>query len=190
MIREYGRNPARWRGDLIIRVANESPRYADIQDLWQERDVFSRIDAALLRLAGVSDNPEARRFFYFEVPRGHNKTTGLAWCSLWLLLFARQRTRSLALAGDKDQAKLLLDALVETIATNEWMARRVEIHDYKVTARDTGSRLVVLSSDAATSYGERPTGIVVVDWSTTGAAICLIPFSAPCPSRRTRFSAS
>ena len=57
-------------------------------------------------------------------------------------------------AGDRDQAGLVRDAIDRLLAANPWLADLLEVKSWEVLNRDTQSTLHILSSDAATSYGQ------------------------------------
>ena len=104
---------------------------------------------AALRVAGSS----VRRRFWIERPRGHSKTTDTAAMLLWVLAYSRRMLRGVAAAADRDQARLVLDQIAYLLSLNPWLRRRVSVNRDRAIARRSGSRLEIVSSDAASSYG-------------------------------------
>ena len=82
------------------------------------------------------------RRFWIERPRGHSKTTDTAAMLLWMLATCPHRVRGVAAAADRDQARL-----------NPTLAAAVSIAKDHASNATTGSRVEVISSDAASSYG-------------------------------------
>jgi hypothetical protein len=87
-------------------------------------------------------------------PRGHAKTADLAISCTWAILFAPRAIKGIAAAGDKEQAKLLRDGVETLVRCNPWMAPMLDVQGHAVINRRTGSRLDILSSDVATSFGQ------------------------------------
>lgn len=69
----------------------------------------------------------------------------------WALLASQRQLLGLAAAADKDQAKLLRDAIDRLVKMNEWLAPIIKVDTYRVTNRLTGSELTILSSDVGSS---------------------------------------
>lgn len=175
--------PALFRGRLFIDTANGgTARLADVMDAWQIRD-FEALDAAWMRAAGLSatEQPNGlaakigdafRRAValppdgvpcraYLERPRGHSKTGDLACMASWALLAARRQILIVVAAGDRDQARLLRDAIERLVSLNPWMPDLLDVQSHRVVNRRTGSTLEILSADAASSYGLTPDAILV-----------------------------
>lgn len=142
--------------DLLV-DCNGVPRpYAEVLDDWQRADL-ERLGPGWQRAAGQGNATACQRA-YLERPRGHSKTTDLAVMVLYALLASRRRI--LGLAGDMDQARLLLHAADQIVRLNPWLAEVIEVQRNQIINLRTGSRLEVLASDAPTSYGLTPDFIV------------------------------
>ncbi|HEX7378402.1 MAG TPA: terminase large subunit, partial [Pirellulales bacterium] len=151
-------------------------------DPWQAAD-FAALDPAWQRVAGSLDpSPSiaakigeairgmvgpappddgiARRA-YLERPRGHSKTADLAVMVAWVLFASPRRLAGVAAAADKDQARLLRDAVAKLTALNAWLASYLDAQVNKIINPHTGSTLDILSADAPSSYGLTPDFIVV-----------------------------
>src|SRR5262249_7260794 len=113
-------------------------------------------------------------------PRGHSKTSDLALLGAFLLAFSVRTLKGCVAAADRDQAKLLRDALAtlvrlnpildhgRTFTINGQRARGyLEVQANKVVNPRSGSELEVISSDVASSWGLIPDFIIcdeVVVW--------------------------
>src|SRR5216683_216360 len=122
--------------------------FGDVMQPWQ-RAFFDAVFA--LRAGGVPRH----RLVYDERRRGESKTEDCAAAALADLLTGPPRHRSYAVAGDEDQAGLLLDS-VAGFKVRSPILEGLEVQRNIVRNSATGSELRVLSSDAPTSYGIRP----------------------------------
>lgn len=95
------------------------------------------------------------RLVYDERRRGESKTEDSAAAGLADLLVGPGQHRSYAVAGDEDQAGLILDS-IRGFKDRSPMLADVRIQKNVVKNEATGSELRVLSSDAPTAYGVRP----------------------------------
>ncbi|MCH8043489.1 MAG: hypothetical protein IID44_07200 [Planctomycetes bacterium] len=89
-------------------------------------------------------------------PAAATAAVELAAMATWALLASQRQLLGLAAAADKDQAKLLRDAIARLVKMNEWLAPIIKVDTYRVTNRLTGSELTILSSDVGSSYGPTP----------------------------------
>ncbi|MDY0167438.1 MAG: terminase large subunit [Thermoguttaceae bacterium] len=144
------RSPVAFRKALRIDTDAGPRRLATCLDDWQAAD-FAALDPAWLRVAGRGKGGPARA--YLERPRGHSKTSDLAVMAAWVLLASRRQLAGVAAAGDRDQARLLRDAIERLCRLNKWLAAILDVQAFRVINRQTGSVLEILSSDAATSWG-------------------------------------
>ena len=160
---EYARDPSAFRADLLIDVNGTARRFGDVQDDWQRKD-FSSLDAALMRCVGRSEDPAKMRA-YLERARGHSKTCDLAVTCCWALAFATRPIRGYGYAADKDQARLLRDAVETIVRLNPWLSDILSIDSDKVTNHASGhpgegSRLDISASDVASSFGILPDFVI------------------------------
>ncbi len=92
--------------------------------------------------------------------RGASKTSDCAAILIVLMLLVLEPgSRLFAVACDKDQARLIVDAIVGYVARTAGLARSLDVDAYKVTTSN-GTVLEVLSSDAASSWGLKPAFVV------------------------------
>ena len=115
---------------------------------WQV-DTFRAIFAA-----GAGAVPR-HRLVYSERRRGESKTEDVAAAGLADLLCGPPRHRSYVVAGDEDQAALVLDS-VEGFRARSPILADVVVQRGTVRNTATGAELRVLASDARTAYGIRP----------------------------------
>ena len=134
--------------------------------LWGDRAVgFQREDA---RAIFDDDGP---RWHFLTRPRGGSKSTDLAAVLLvWLVCIASSGERGYIAAADKDQSKFaVLDALAGLVQRTPALRGLVTVQTDKIVAT-SGATVEVLSADAASAHGLRPS-IIVVDeaaqWPST-----------------------
>ena len=151
-------SPAEFRLRLLIDADHGPVRLGDVIDDWQARD-FEALDPAWMRVAGLpADGGPSRA--WLERPRGHSKTADIAVMVVWALAFSLRKITGIAAAVDRDQARLLRDAVDRLIRLNPWLGEAITVQQYRVLARRTGSTLDIISSDAPTSYGMLPDFVV------------------------------
>lgn len=171
---KYAADPAAFRADLIVDVDGVARRFADVMDPWQ-RDDFAALDGALKRCAGQSAKPALMRANR-ERGRGHSKTTDLAIICAWALVFAKRPLKGYAYAADKDQARLLRDALLTLVRLNPWLGSILTVESQRVvnTAKGhpgEGGTLSIEASDVGSSYGILPDLIIadeLTHWTGDG----------------------
>jgi hypothetical protein len=159
MQRRCRHDPAAFRRFIRLSERSEQP-FDELMQPWQRAD-FRALDPAWLRLAGRDVTSTVRRA-WIERPRGHAKTSDMAVQLAWILLFAEHAVSGLAAAADRDQAALIRDALLRLALANPELARPLSFTRHTVVNRGTGSRLDVISSDVASSWGVLP-GFVICD---------------------------
>lgn len=133
-------------------------RLADCLDPWQAAD-FAALDSGWCRVAGMATAGKQRA--YLERPRGHSKTSDLAVMASWVLFASRRQISGVAAAADKDQGRLLRDAIAKLVSVNPWLAPIIDVQNYRVVNRRTGSTLEILSADAPSSYGLTPDFLII-----------------------------
>lgn len=114
-----------------------------------QRDFFEAV------FASHEDGRPLHRLIYDERRRGESKTADSAAAALADLLVGPPSHRSYAVAGDVDQAELILES-VRGFQARSPMLAEIAIHKTTVTNKVTGGQLRVMSSDSPTSYGIRP----------------------------------
>lgn len=98
---------------------------------------------------------------WWERPRGHSKTMDSAALALHHLL-TTPGARAYFCASDRDQAALAYDSLRGFVQRSRLLAGAFKLGRWEVVAPSTDAKLEVLSSDAPSSWGLRPS-LVVAD---------------------------
>ncbi len=161
---KYAANPSLFRESLIVDVDGVAKRLGSVMDPWQRKD-FASIDPALRRCTGLAPKSKPRMRAYLERARGHSKTTDLAIVCTYALAFAQRPLRGYAYAADKDQARLLRDAMQTILRLNPWLSQILRVDAHRVVNIATGhpgedSALEVVSSDVGSSFGILPDLII------------------------------
>lgn len=154
------RSPADFRA-LLCLDGRPRRRLAEQLQPWQLRD-FRALDPAWQALVASGGEPGAAivRYGYLERPRGHSKTSDLAIQSMWVLLASSRPLNGIVAAADRDQAKLIRDAISRLSAANPDLCRDLRVLEECVRHATTGARLEIISSHAPSSYGALPDFIV------------------------------
>lgn len=112
--------------------------------------------------AVLSADPDAPPYHFLTRPRGGSKTTDLGGVALAALLCQLPAGgRGYAVAADRDQARLLVDALAGFVDRSD-LGDAVRVEQWRVTALASGATLSVLAADGPSAYGLRP-HLVIVD---------------------------
>ncbi len=173
----YSKSPALFRSELIVDVDGSARRFGLVQDDWQKTD-FAALDPALLRCAGRSKKPAQMRA-YLERGRGHSKTTDLGTTAAWALAFATRPLRGYGYAADRDQSRLLLDAMQRLLRLNPWLGRILKVEANKIVNiapghPGCGSSLEIAASDVGSSYGILPDFVIldeITHWEENASAL-------------------
>lgn len=185
-LERFAADPVAFRAALMVDAGRAAPvRFADVIEPWQAAD-FRATDPGW-RVVG-----DAKLRCYLERPRGHSKTSDLAMMVAHRLAFAPRILRGYAAAADRDQARLLRDALARLIRFNPWLDELLDVQNYTVRNRATGhpgkdSQLEILSCDVGSSYGLLPDFVIadeLTHWGASGEALwhSLISSAAKRPS--------
>lgn len=148
---------------LIRRLDGDRP-IAHSECRWQTAD-FVALDAsweAVVTGGGVGvggviregDSRSVVRRAWLERPRGHSKTSDMAVMVAWALVAGDTPITGLAAAVDRDQAGLLRRAVGRLVDANRGRLGELKVTEKGVRNQVTGSEMLVISSDAASSYGE------------------------------------
>jgi hypothetical protein len=171
-LRRMASDPAYYRSQLNIEVSGDVARYADVAAGWQDAD-FGAMDRAWLRCVGRLKSEVKPMRAWLERCRGASKTGDMAIMVCWALAFAAFPVKGISASGDRDQAKLLRDAIRRLCELNPWLGDVLEVQQWLVRNKLNGAELEVLSSDAATGYGKLVDFILIDEignWSDTDTA--------------------
>lgn len=155
----------------VVRLsAADRTRQATLES-WQRAD-FAALDPAWRQLAfgsrpslsqaeaTTSATSHVLRRAYLERPRGHSKTTDIALSCAWILAFAQEPVTGIAAAADREQAQLLLQAIARLVRLNPHLLGHLQVQQERVIHTHTRSRLDVISSDVASSWGLLPDFVI------------------------------
>ena len=156
-IAKLAADPGAFRDALLIETDSGIKPLGAVCDPWQVAD-FTALDPGWLRVCGRKVPGRLRA--WLERPRGHSKTSDLAAQVLWCLFASKRSLRGVIAAADRDQARLLSDAITRLVGLNHWLRSVIDCAKNTISNTRTGSRVEVLSSDAASSYGLTPDFIV------------------------------
>lgn len=144
-------SPEAYRKAYLVDTDDGPKRYADVLDPWQREDL-AVIDPGHSCVMGQGPEPPYQRI-WLERPRGHSKTTDLAVAGSSLLFSSERRIDGVVVSGDRDQAGLVRDAMDRGLRNNPWQAEVLEVQQWKVVNKRTGSTLQIMAADVASSYG-------------------------------------
>lgn len=151
-------DPKAFRASLMIEAGGETKRFGDVIETWQRAD-FEALDDAWCKVAGLPVEPKWQRAF-LERPRGHSKTTDIAVQVTWVLFASPRALSGVVCAADRDQAKLIRDAIDRLVRMSPWLKQFVDVQAWSIKNPMTGSECTILSSDVASSYGLTPDFVV------------------------------
>ena len=134
---------------------------------WGEAARPFQVDDARAILADQTDTP----YSYITRPRGASKTSDLAGIGLaWLVTHAPAGARGYAVAADRDQARLLLDAASGFLARTPGLGGAVAVEAWRIVHRQSGASIEALAADGPSAYGLRPAFVIVDEigqWAST-----------------------
>ena len=137
---------------IIIPASPEPKRFGDCADPWQREKVAPLIPA-LEHLMGRNKGYVGPMRFMSILARGHNKSSEEAWLATALVLSSKRLIEGYVLAADRDQGRLIVNAVRDLLALNEWMNSYVKITRDVVSG--PGGNITVLPCDARSSMGLR-----------------------------------
>jgi phage terminase large subunit-like protein len=144
---------------LASLVLEDGRRWGEAAVSWQWEDGRAVLD------------PEGPPYHFLTRPRGGSKTTDLAGIALAAMLAQLPAgARLYGLAADRDQGRLLVDAIEGFAERTPELRGALRIDAYRVTATRSGSILEVLAADAPSAWGLRPSFVVVdeiAQWAQT-----------------------
>lgn len=151
-------SPREFRARLLIDAAGSLRPLEDSLDSWQRED-YEAADRGWLRM--VTGQGDGKLRYYFERPKGHDKTTGMAHMAGWAMHVCQRPLEGVAAASTQDQAKKLRDAIDKMVRRNPWLAESLRVNNYEVVNRRTGSKLTIITSDAGSNQGANPDFVII-----------------------------
>lgn len=161
-IREYRKNPLSFIQSLKIPSAHGTRVFRDCMAEYQLQ-WFRSIAPSLLSVAAGKQPPIGR--FWCERTKGASKDSDIALCLLWLLAFSPRKLDVQCGASDRDQAGELKKACVDTLRLNSWLSERIDVLNWSLVCRATGSECSIIAADVAGSHGARPDILVLNELS-------------------------
>lgn len=171
-----------FRSRLLINAGGQDVPFQSVLEPWQAKD-FEALDPGWEMVAGLRQDALFQRA-YLERPRGHSKTTDIGSMALEILYLSPLMLEGVAAADDRDQARLIRNAIKGMVMANPWIGERISVQDYRVVNKLTGSALEIISNDAGSSYGFTPHFIIVDElthWKKQDLWISLFSSSAKRP---------
>lgn len=148
--------------NVVIDSRPEARPFRLVAREWQwER--ARKIMPALEALAGFRSDYSGPVSFCEILPRGHDKTTGLARCMNWLLGYSKRKLRLIGAAGDRDQAALITQSMLDEVQWNPWLKGKLKFNRNKVFG--PGGWAEIISADAPSSYGLKADLYLLDEWT-------------------------
>lgn len=148
-----------FRARLLIDCNRLAKPFMETIADWQQAD-FEALDEGWEMVAGLRTSAKYLRA-YLERGRGHSKTTDIAVMAAFALWASTSMLWGIAAANDRHQARFIRNAIHKLVALNPWLNELLEIQNFQVLNRKTGSTLEIISHDADSSYGATPDFVIV-----------------------------
>lgn len=146
------------------------PRPArEVYEPWQW-GLASKAAPLFEHVAGINHSYAGPYNLWLGMPKGHSKTTFIAQCVNHTLAFSKRSWRGYCFAEDRDQAGLLLEAMLGEARLNPWLKKRLTFKNWDITGANN-AHMTIEPADAASSQGIRPDIVVadeVCNWSDEG----------------------
>lgn len=143
--------------DHVVIDSTPPRRWALIREPWQTTLVQPLIPA-VEHACGLRPDYGGPLFFWFTLPKGHDKSSLIGRLLNWAVAFARNPIKAYAAAADKTQARIVRDAMKAEARRNLWLSERLRFNNWEVTG--PGGKLEIRSSDADTASGLIPDFVV------------------------------
>lgn len=137
---------------IVIPASPEPKRFGACADPWQREKVAPLIPA-LEHLMGRRPDYAGPMRFMSILARGHNKSSEEAWLATALTLGSKRHIEGYILAADRDQGRLIVQAVRDLIGLNEWIGTYVKVT--KDVIEGPGGHVTVLPCDARSAMGLR-----------------------------------
>lgn len=170
----YSRIGLGWFLDRIVIDAGEPKRFGECADTWQ-RELIAPMIPAIDDLAGLSTGYSGPRRFMHILARGHNKSSLEAWIAAFLLVASKRPVKGYVLAADRDQGRLVLQAVEDLLRLNPWLSSQIVITKNVITG--PAGFIEVLPCDASSMMGLRGNFFIAdefVHWKNQKAWTALV----------------
>jgi hypothetical protein len=157
-LREYGEDFSKFYCDLNIEAGGNVRKLKDVIAPFQQVD-FDLLQPGMEVCAGRRlKTKHTKMRAWLERCRGSSKTQDIAICCLYLLLFSKKQQRGVVHSCDRDQSKLVKNAIETITRLNPWIGKLIDIQNWSVTTTGRlpaqGSILEIESSDTPSSWGK------------------------------------
>jgi hypothetical protein len=142
----------------VINSSPEPTRFGEVAEPWQRDLIAPKIDA-VQGLAGYT-NYSGPLSFLSILPRGHDKSSLEGRICNFLLSYSRRKIEGYIVAADRDQGRLVIDAMRDEAELNPWYSDYLEFSKYSVVG--PGGKVEVVPADAGSAFGFRG-NLYVVD---------------------------
>lgn len=141
---------------MLVHIEGPMAGQPFVLEPWQRsivREVFGR---------KLADGLRQYRKVFLAIPRGNGKSTFAAGLALHMLLLDGERSAKVySAAADKPQAAIVFETAEKMAMASPTLSKYVKPYRNKTMEYpSTGSKYIVLSSDAYTKHGLNPSGIV------------------------------
>ena len=124
------RSLAYYLDNVKIDGATGPVRFGQVAEPWQLRST-QPILAAIEGIAGIAPY-QGKRFFWRDLPQGHDKTSSIARLLNGALAFCRKPLRVGVFAKDSDQANRIWQFARDEARLNPWLGRRLQFVQKKI----------------------------------------------------------
>jgi phage terminase large subunit-like protein len=145
-------DPAAFRAALLIDTDSGPRPFADVMDDFQRHD-FEALDNGWKRAAGQEVSRDCCQRGWLERGRGHSKSSDVMVSATWALFASRRQLSGVVCAVDRDQAALDRDHVGRLVSLNPWLSKVIDVQQWRILNRHTGSAMEIMASDVASSYG-------------------------------------
>lgn len=126
--------------------------FGQVAEWWQRQLLRPKVPA-FEYLAGLTYNYTGPLSFFDVLARGHDKSSLEGRIATWLLLASRRIVHGYIIAADRDQGRLILQAMEDELRLNSWVARLITVQ--RNVVKGPAGEVEVLPADAASAYGLR-----------------------------------
>lgn len=152
--KRLSRRSLRYYLDHVVINSSPEPRaWGTIREPWQDERLASKVPI-FEALAGLWKPPSNFVWNFCDIlPRGHDKSSLEGRLCSWLLLHSRRPITGYILAADRDQGKLILQAMQEEAALNPWVHEELTFTGSSVSG--PAGTVTVLPADVGGANGLR-----------------------------------
>jgi hypothetical protein len=136
----------------VIDCPPEPRPFGIVADPWQRELIAEKIPA-VNTLAGYPGQPPSHTHFLSILARGHDKTGLEGRIASFLLAYSRRPINGYIIAADKDQGRILVEAMHQEAMLNPWFGDKLTFSKYEVSG--PAGKFEVVPADAGSAYGFR-----------------------------------